>query len=77
MNDTFEHNYDASDDESEIAQQHSLHIHKNAEMDIRRKIMGVGTSHCIDCGEEIPEKRKMVAPWATRCVYCQEVHERG
>ena len=32
---------------------------------------------CEDCGEAIPEKRRMAAPWCTRCVECQRKFEGG
>jgi phage/conjugal plasmid C-4 type zinc finger TraR family protein len=32
---------------------------------------------CEDCGTEIPEDRRKAAPWASRCVSCQGIHERG
>lgn len=35
-----------------------------------------GTSVCIDCGDVIPERRRTAAPWARRCVDCQEFYER-
>lgn len=35
-----------------------------------------GTLDCIDCGMEIPEKRRAVVPHATRCAACQNMHER-
>jgi phage/conjugal plasmid C-4 type zinc finger TraR family protein len=31
---------------------------------------------CIDCGEEIPADRREAVPDATRCIGCQEKHER-
>lgn len=31
---------------------------------------------CVDCGEPIGEKRKKVAPYAVRCVICQDFFER-
>lgn len=27
---------------------------------------------CIDCGEQIPERRLTAVPWAERCIPCQE-----
>lgn len=35
-----------------------------------------GTSVCIDCGDPIPDRRRIAAPWARRCVDCQEFYER-
>lgn len=32
---------------------------------------------CSDCGEAIGAARKAAAPWAVRCVACQQQHERG
>ena len=32
---------------------------------------GDGTSHCIECGEEIPEPRRRALPGARTCVHCQ------
>lgn len=31
---------------------------------------------CIDCGEEIPEKRRAAIPGCTRCIDCQTEFER-
>jgi len=33
--------------------------------------------HCLNCGKEIPDKRKEVEPWARFCVVCQELEEQG
>jgi phage/conjugal plasmid C-4 type zinc finger TraR family protein len=71
-----EHNYDASDDESEIAQQHSLHIHMNAVHKIRSALTGPGSDVCLDCDIDIPKQRRIAVPWAVRCVDCQEYHEK-
>ena len=30
---------------------------------------------CVDCGDEIDEKRLMALPTAARCMSCQEAHE--
>jgi len=35
-----------------------------------------GRETCLDCGCEIPAKRLMHVPNATRCTRCQERHER-
>jgi len=31
---------------------------------------------CIDCGEEIPEKRRRAVPGCTRCLDCQQLYEK-
>jgi DnaK suppressor protein len=32
---------------------------------------------CEECGEEIEEKRLNAVPWATHCLTCQELADRG
>jgi DnaK suppressor protein len=32
---------------------------------------------CEECGEEIDEKRLKAVPWATHCLACQELADRG
>jgi phage/conjugal plasmid C-4 type zinc finger TraR family protein len=32
---------------------------------------GEGTTHCVECGEEIPEARRLALPGARTCVRCQ------
>jgi phage/conjugal plasmid C-4 type zinc finger TraR family protein len=32
---------------------------------------GAGTLHCVECGDEIPERRRLALPGATTCVQCQ------
>jgi phage/conjugal plasmid C-4 type zinc finger TraR family protein len=32
---------------------------------------GEGTTHCIECGEEIPQARRLALPGARTCVACQ------
>ena len=32
---------------------------------------GEGTTHCVECGDEIPERRRLALPGATTCVQCQ------
>jgi phage/conjugal plasmid C-4 type zinc finger TraR family protein len=33
---------------------------------------GESLTHCEDCGEEIPEKRRLAVPGVRRCVACQK-----
>jgi phage/conjugal plasmid C-4 type zinc finger TraR family protein len=33
--------------------------------------VGEGTSHCVECGEGIPEGRRRALPGASTCVHCQ------
>lgn len=32
-------------------------------------------THCEDCGEPIPEARRLAMPGCIRCIECQEIHE--
>lgn len=34
-----------------------------------------GAEICVDCGVAIPPERRLAAPWAKRCVECQEFYE--
>jgi phage/conjugal plasmid C-4 type zinc finger TraR family protein len=33
--------------------------------------VGEGTLACVECGEEIPERRRLAVPGVTTCVSCQ------
>jgi RNA polymerase-binding transcription factor DksA len=37
---------------------------------------GESRTHCVDCGEEIPEGRRRAMPGARTCVPCQSAHDR-
>lgn len=37
----------------------------------RSQAVGPGRTHCIDCEEEIPERRRQALPGVERCVACQ------
>ncbi|BBF86292.1 hypothetical zinc-finger containing protein [Aquitalea magnusonii] len=37
---------------------------------------GSSFSHCNDCGEPIPERRRLCVPGCTRCIDCQNEHEK-
>jgi phage/conjugal plasmid C-4 type zinc finger TraR family protein len=38
--------------------------------------VGDGSTHCIECGEEIPEARRRALPGAHTCVACQAGRDR-
>lgn len=44
---------------------------------VRGRLMRAGSTACIDCDTAIPPARRAALPSATRCVDCQERHERG
>lgn len=36
---------------------------------------GPGEIHCRDCGEDIPQARRLAMPGARTCVACQAAHD--
>lgn len=36
---------------------------------------GPGETHCIECGEPIPERRRQALPGVRTCVACQSVRD--
>ncbi|MGL5447456.1 MAG: TraR/DksA C4-type zinc finger protein [Rhabdaerophilum sp.] len=43
---------------------------------LQARVAPVAATHCDDCAEMIPEARRAAAPFATRCIHCQERFER-
>jgi len=37
---------------------------------------GEGSTHCVECGEEIPPARRRAMPGVRTCVPCQSAHDR-
>ena len=71
----FEYN---NEEEAEMAQLHSIHIHLNAIEEVRKKLgTGPSLSHCEECGEEIPEARRIAIKGCKLCISCQEYEERN
>ena len=54
-------------------------IHRNAALSSRITPPAFGPSahECEDCGEPIPEARRLAVPGCTRCVVCQAEHDGG
>lgn len=38
---------------------------------------GAMPENCENCGDFIPEARRLILPGVLLCVYCQGLHERG
>ena len=70
-----------NEEEAEMAQLHSIHIHMNAVSDVQRKLaqqaLQESLTHCEECGDEIPEARRQAVLGVKYCVYCQELNEHG
>ena len=43
---------------------------------VRERLQGQGAEFCIDCCEAIPANRRAAAPWAERCISCQDDHDK-
>ena len=73
----FEYN---NEEEAEMAQLHSIHLHLNAigkvQEQLAKQRAQPSLEECEDCGEDIPEERRKAQPGVTRCIYCQELFER-
>jgi RNA polymerase-binding protein DksA len=49
-----------------------------AQIDAALKRIDEGTyGKCTNCGKEIPEERLEAVPWASLCIDCQRLRERG
>jgi len=75
--DSFEYN---NEEEAEMAQLHSIHLHMNAVAKVQEALakqrLLPSLEECEDCGEDIPEQRRLAMRGITRCVHCQGLFER-
>ena len=70
----FEYN---NEEEAEMAQLHSIHLHLNAIEKVRQSMpKGPSLTHCEECGDEIPKARQEAVKGVTMCIHCQELSER-
>lgn len=58
--------------EMRVAQEREVRIGAVAAL-----VAGTGCTDCKDCGFDIPPERRSAAPFAERCIECQEIFERG
>jgi RNA polymerase-binding transcription factor DksA len=77
IDDKFEYN---NEEEAEMAQLHSIHMHMNAVADVRKQLakqaLQPSLESCEDCGEDIPLARQQLVLGCTRCIHCQGLYER-
>ena len=77
LNDDFVYN---NEEEAEMGQLHAIHNNMNAIANVRRALEAQASqpslTHCEECGEEIPEKRRELIRGVRLCVFCQQMHER-
>jgi phage/conjugal plasmid C-4 type zinc finger TraR family protein len=62
-------------DEADLAQA-SEAFHMTLAMRRRNTDTGDSLTHCIDCGELIPQARREAVRGCQRCIDCQEAAER-
>lgn len=63
-------------EEADQGQLHAIHLNDNAVAAIRNKLgAGPSLSHCEECGEEIPTRRRAVIKGCRTCIFCQEFLE--
>ena len=76
MNIDDDFHYD-NEEEAEMGQIHALHLNMNAIAAVRRKMpTGPSLENCEECGEEIPEARRLAVQGCKMCIYCQTLSER-
>jgi phage/conjugal plasmid C-4 type zinc finger TraR family protein len=77
INNDFEYN---NEEEAEMAQLHSIHLHMNAVAKVRDKLAKQAeqpsAEECTDCGEPIPEARRTLIPGVQLCTDCQSFNEK-
>lgn len=77
MRDDFQYN---NEEEAEMAQLHSIHLHMNAVAEVQKKLDAQrkhpSLEFCEECGEEIPEARRLAVPGVRLCIFCKEKSER-
>lgn len=64
-------------DEADIAQRNQEYLEGLAlKTQLAAIPRGQAADACEDCGDDIPEMRRRVAPGCTRCINCQSIFER-
>lgn len=79
MNDVNDFEYN-NEEEAEMAQLHSIHLHMNAVAEVQKKLakqrLQESLSECEECGEDIPKARQIAVPGVRLCIHCKELSER-
>lgn len=66
-----------NEEEAEMGQIHALHLNMNAIAAVRRNMpTGPSLENCEECGEEIPEARRLAVRGCKMCIDCQQRSER-
>ena len=58
--------------------QASIDLNDNSVNDVRSRLPDPNKEYleCIDCGDEIPEKRRKAIPGCPRCINCQAIVDK-
>lgn len=60
-----------NEEESEMAQIHSIDLHRNAIAAVQRQMYAcTGSKICLACGAVMPLQRQKLVPWARYCIDC-------
>lgn len=66
-----------NEEEAEIAQILALQMNDRALAEHRAKMpTGPSLEECEECGESIPEARRLAVKGCTMCITCQEISEK-
>jgi len=80
MNDDIEKIEFNNEEEAEVAQINALIMNDNAVHKVRdalaKQALEPSLEECEECGEEIPEARRLAVPGCKMCIYCKEKSER-
>lgn len=63
---------DFADEASELTERH---IEEALSKIVRYR--GNSLENCVECGDEIPQKRRVAIKGCTRCADCQDLKEKG
>lgn len=67
-------------EESEFGQLQAMHLNMNALAAVQRQLaeqaQNASAEFCEDCGEPIPEARRLAIPGVQLCVHCKSHRER-
>jgi phage/conjugal plasmid C-4 type zinc finger TraR family protein len=77
LQDDFSYN---NEEEAEMGQLHAIHNNMNAIAAVQRQLakqaLEPSAEECDECGDEIPEARRLAIPGVRLCVFCKEKQER-
>jgi RNA polymerase-binding transcription factor DksA len=69
-----------NEEEAEMGQLHAIHNNMNAVAGVRRQLAAQAAmpsaEECAECGDAIPEARRIAVTGCKLCVICKEKQER-